>query len=78
MNHVTPYEYILGFASLSALISIIDMIDTLKLIILIFTAIGTIIKLIEQVYKSRESLSHFIGLVKKSSITIWKKIRSQK
>lgn len=74
----TPYEHLLGIVTLGTLFSAIAMIDTLKLIILIFTAIGTLIKLIEQAYKSRESLSHFIDLITKYPQKIWKKIRSQK
>lgn len=74
----TPYEHLLGIVTLGTLFSAIAMIDTLKLIILIFTAIGTLIKLIEQSYKSRESLSHFIDLVKKYPQKIWKKIKGLK
>ena len=74
----SPYEHLLGIVTLGTLFSAIAMIDTLKLIILIFTAIGTLIKLIEQAYKSRESLSHFIDLITKYPQKIWKKIRSQK
>lgn len=79
-NHImkTPYEHLLGIVTLGTLFSAIAMIDTLKLIILIFTAIGTVIKLIEQAYKSRESLTHFINLICKTCTKIWKKIRGQK
>lgn len=68
MNHLSPYEYILGFASLTALVSIIDMIETLRLFILILTALGTLIKLIEQVYKSKDSLLKTTILIK----NLWK------
>lgn len=78
MNHVTPYEYLLGFAAIGTLISAIEMADALRLIILVLTAIGTVIKLIEQVYKSKESLSSFINSICTNCRKIWKKIKGQK
>jgi hypothetical protein len=74
MNHLSPYDYILGFASVTALVSIIDMIDTLKLFILILTAIGTLIKVIEQVKNSKETLLS----VWKPIINIWNKLKTKK
>jgi hypothetical protein len=74
MNHLSPYDYILGFASVTALVSIIDMIDTLKLFILILTAIGTLIKVIEQIKNSKETLLS----VWKPIINIWNKLKTKK
>ena len=74
MNHLSPYDYILGFASVTALVSIIDMIDTLRLFILILTAIGTLIKVIEQIKNSKETLLS----VWKPIINIWNKLKTKK
>lgn len=73
MNHLSPFEYILGFASITALISIIDMVETLRLFILILTAIGMVFKLIEQYQKSKTSLSSFVSDIKEQ----WKKLRKK-
>lgn len=73
MNHVSPFEYILGFASITALISIIDMVETLRLFILILTAIGMVFKLIEQYQKSKPSLASFVSDIKEQ----WKKLRKK-
>lgn len=73
MNHLSPFEYILGFASITALISIIDMVETLRLFILILTAIGMVFKLIEQYQKSKPSLSSFVSDIKEQ----WKKLRKK-
>ena len=77
MNHISPYDYILGFASITALISIIDMIDTLRLFILVLTALGTLIKFIEQLNKSKDSLKGIIYYIKELP-TKWKKNKKQK
>ena len=74
MNNLSPYDYILGFASISALVSIIDMIDTLKLFILILTAIGTLIKVIEQIKNSKETLLS----VWKPIVNLWNKLKTKK
>jgi hypothetical protein len=74
MNHLSPYDYILGFASVTALVSIIDMIDTLKLFILILTAIGTLIKVIEQIKNSKETLLS----VWKPIANLWNKLKTKK
>lgn len=73
MNHLSPFEYILGFASITALLSIIDMVETLRLFILILTAIGMILKLIEQYQKSKPSLKSFVTDLKEQ----WKKLRKK-
>lgn len=73
MNHLSPFEYILGLASITALISIIDMVETLRLFILILTAIGMVFKLIEQYQKSKPSLSSFVSDIKEQ----WKKLRKK-
>jgi hypothetical protein len=74
MNHLSPYDYILGFASVTALVSIIDMIDTLRLFILLVTAIGTLIKLIDQINQSKHSLINATQKIK----DIWNKLKTKK
>jgi hypothetical protein len=70
MSHLSPYDYILGFASVTALVSLIEMIDTLRFFILLLTAVGTLIKVIEQWYKSKQALDLF-----KSNLTEkWKNL----
>lgn len=73
MNDLSPFEYILGLASITALISIIDMVETLRLFILILTAIGMVFKLIEQYQKSKPSLTSFVSDIKEQ----WKKLRKK-
>jgi hypothetical protein len=81
MNHLSPYDYILGFASVTAVVSIIDMIDTLRLFILLATAVGTAIKLIAQIRQSKEDLMDVWGRVKNVSnyfVNIWNKLKTKK
>jgi predicted membrane protein len=70
MNHLSPYDYIIGFASVTALVSIIEMIDTLRFLILLLTFVATLIKAIEQWYKSREAITAFTQNI----IEKWKKL----
>jgi hypothetical protein len=72
MNNISPYEYLLGFATFGTLISAIDMIDTLRVFILVLTALGTLIKFIEQVNKSKESIKGVICYIKELP-NLWKK-----
>jgi hypothetical protein len=75
MSHLSPYDYILGFASVTALVSLIDMIDTLRFFILLLTAIGTLIKVIEQWYKSKHALDLFNANIQEKWKNLMNKIR---
>lgn len=72
-NDVSPFDYVLGFGAVTALISVIDMIEILRLIILVGTAFGMFIKLVEQYHKSEPSLKLFYSKIKSS----WKKIKNK-
>lgn len=66
MNHVPPFEQVLGLGIIGTLASIIDMNESLRFIILVFMFIGIVIKTWEQVKKSEFFL--------KDIQAIWKKI----
>lgn len=52
MNHVPPFEQVLGLGLIGTLASIIDMNESLKFLILLLTFLGLIVKLWEQIKKS--------------------------
>lgn len=52
MNHVPPFEQVLGLGIIGTLASVIDMNEALKFLILLLTFLGLIIKLWEQIKKS--------------------------
>lgn len=67
MNHVPPFEQVLGLGIIGTLASIIDMNEALKFLILLLTFLGLIIKLWEQIKKSE----FFLEDIKK----LWAKFR---
>ena len=67
MNHIPPFEQVLGLGIIGTLASILDMNEALKFLILIMTFCGLVIKLWEQIKKSE----HFLPDLKK----IWDKIK---
>jgi hypothetical protein len=75
MSHLSPYDYIIGFASVTALVSLIDMIDTLRFFILLLTAVGTLIKVIEQFYKSKDSLNSLKSNIEEKWLSLMNKIK---
>ena len=66
MNHIPPFEQVLGLGLIGTLASILDMNEALKFMILILTFSGLVIKLWEQIKKSE----HFLPDLKK----IWDKL----
>jgi hypothetical protein len=66
MNHIPPFEQVLGLGLIGTLASILDMNEALKFMILILTFSGLVIKLWEQIKKSE----HFLPDLKK----IWDKV----
>jgi hypothetical protein len=66
MNHIPPFEQVLGLGLIGTLASILDMNEALKFMILILTFSGLVIKLWEQIKKSE----HFLPDLKK----IWNKV----
>ena len=67
MNHVPPFEQVLGLGIIGTLASIIDMNEALKFLILLLTFLGLIVKLWEQIKKSE----YFLEDIKK----LWAKFR---
>jgi hypothetical protein len=66
MNHIPPFEQVLGLGLIGTLASILDMNEALKFMILILTFSGLVVKLWEQIKKSE----HFLPDLKK----IWDKV----
>lgn len=66
MNHIPPFEQVLGLGLIGTLASILDMNEALKFMILILTFSGLVVKLWEQIKKSE----HFLPDLKK----IWDKL----
>jgi|VirMetMinimDraft_7_1064189.scaffolds.fasta_scaffold04457_16 aerobic-type carbon monoxide dehydrogenase small subunit (CoxS/CutS family) len=69
MNHIPPFDWILGLGAAGAIVSIIDMNEALKLLILFATLAGIIIKTWDQIKKSE----YFLKDIK----AIWKRIRKK-
>jgi hypothetical protein len=69
MNHIPPFEQVLGLGLIGTLASILDMNEALKFMILILTFSGLVVKLWEQIKKSE----HFLPDLKK----IWDKVRKK-
>lgn len=70
MNHISPFEQVLGLGIIGTLASIMNMNESLKFLILILTFVGMVIKIWEQVKKSE----HFLPDLKK----LWDKITQKK
>jgi len=70
MNHISPFEQVLGLGIIGTLASIMNMNESLKFLILILTFVGMLIKIWEQVKKSE----HFLPDLKK----LWDKILQKK
>ena len=52
MSNIPPFEQVLGLGVIGTVTSIIDMNESLKFLILIFTFLGLVVKLWEQIKKS--------------------------
>jgi purine-cytosine permease-like protein len=70
MNHISPFEQVLGLGIIGTLASIMNMNESLKFLILILTFVGMVIKIWEQVKKSE----YFLNDIKK----LWNKISQKK
>lgn len=70
MNHISPFEQVLGLGIIGTLASIMNMNESLKFLILILTFVGMVIKIWEQVKKSE----YFLNDIKK----LWDKISQKK
>lgn len=69
MNHIPPFEQVLGLGIIGTLASIVDMNESLKFLILLLTFLGLIIKLWEQIKKSE----FFLEDIKKIARKLFKK-----
>ena len=69
MNHIPPFDWIIGLGLAGTIISVIDMNEALKFLILFSTLIGIIIKTWDQIKKSE----YFLNDIK----TIWRRIRKK-
>jgi hypothetical protein len=69
MNQLAPFDWVLGLGVLGTLASVIEMNEVLRLLILLATLIGIVIKTWEQVKKSE----FFLNDIK----AIWKKIKKK-
>jgi hypothetical protein len=69
MSHIPPFDYVVGFGIVGTLASVIDMNEILRMMILMATLIGIIIKTWEQIKKSE----FFLNDIKE----IWKKIKKK-
>ena len=67
MHHIPPFEQVLGLGIIGTLASVIDMIESLKFLILLLTFVGLVIKLWEQIKKSE----YFLEDIKK----LWAKFK---
>ena len=65
LPNLDPYEYVITLTTVSILVSVADMVDWLQLFILIVTAIGTVVKVIEQCHKSKQALTDTWNRIKK-------------
>lgn len=66
MNHIDPFDYVIGLAVIGSMVSMMDINEVIRLLILLFTLIMIIIKTWEQIKKSE----HFLTDIK----ALWKKI----
>lgn len=69
MNHIPPFEQVLGLGIIGTLASILDMNEALRFLILLLTAVGIIIKTWEQIKKSE----FFLDDIKKIGRKIFRK-----
>ena len=65
MNHIPPFEQVLGLGVIGAITSVIDMNESLKFLILLVTFIGVVIKLWEQIKKSEYFLTDVVNIWRK-------------
>lgn len=66
MNHIEPFDYVIGLAVIGSMVSMMDINEVIRLLILLFTLIMIIIKTWEQIKKSE----HFLTDIK----SIWSRI----
>jgi len=66
MNHINPFDWIVGLGLVGTIVSVIEMNEALRFLILFATLIGIVIKTWDQVRKSE----HFLNDVK----NLWKRI----
>lgn len=69
MNHIEPFDYVIGLAVIGSMVSMMDINEVIRLLILLFTLIMIIIKTWEQIKKSE----HFLTDIK----ALWMKIRKK-
>jgi hypothetical protein len=69
MNHIPPFDWIVGLGVVGTIASVMDINEALRFLILFSTLIGIIIKTWEQIKKSE----YFLSDIKK----IWKKIQKK-
>jgi hypothetical protein len=69
MNHLEPFDYVIGLGLIGSMVGMMDINEILRLLILFSTLIGIVIKTWEQIKKSE----YFLKDIKE----LWKKI-SQK
>ena len=70
MNHIEPFDYVLGLGLIGSMVGMMpDINEILRLLILMATFIGIVIKTWEQVKKSE----HFLTDIK----ALWMKIRKK-
>lgn len=65
MNHIPPFEQVLGLGVIGAITSVIDMNESLKFLILLVTFCGVVIKLWEQIKKSEYFLTDVVNIWRK-------------
>lgn len=65
MNHIPPFEQVLGLGVIGAITSVIDMNESLKFLILLVTFIGVVVKLWEQIKKSEYFLDDVVNIWRK-------------
>lgn len=69
MNHIEPFDYVIGLGLIGSMVGMMDINEVLRLLILLSTLIGIIIKTWEQIKKSE----HFLTDIK----ALWMKIRKK-
>jgi hypothetical protein len=67
MNHLDSFDYILGLAAVGTLVSIIEMNEALRFLILLATFLGILVKTWEQIKNS----GHFLKDIK----SLWDRIK---
>jgi hypothetical protein len=69
MSQIDPFDWVLGLGVIGATIGVLEMNEVLRLLILLATFLGIIVKTWEQVKNS----NHFLNDLK----SLWNKIRKK-